>query len=480
MSNFPFVGGSYTARSRNFDAQRCVNLYPELSGSGTSKSVAALYGTPGLSLWANLSGGNVRGLLRFTASIGLAVVGTNVYKLDSSGASTLIGTISAGTTPVSLASNGTIVMMVTGAGGLGYFIDPVAGTVTTIADADFVGGDRVDFIDGYFVWNQPGTQNYQITQLYGTDIDALDFAAAEGSPDLLISLIVDHREIWLFGEDSTEVHYNSGNQDFPFERIQGAFIEHGCAAKNSVAKMDNTVYWLSANKHGQGMVQRAAGYTPERVSTHAVEFAIDEYQRTGRIDDAIAFTYMQEGHAFYVLTFPTADATWVFDAATGLWHERAWRDTEGDLHRHRANCQMQFANSTIVGDWESGKLYKLELDTYSDDGALISRIRSAPHIAGDDYKRIRYHALQVDMEAGVGLSSGQGENPQAMLQWSDDGGHTWSNEHWASFGRIGEYRRRVRWRRLGNSRDRVFRLTITDPVKVAIVGAAVDAEPGTN
>jgi hypothetical protein len=150
---------------------------------------------------------------------------------------------------------------------------------------------------------QPGTQQFQITQLLTTNIDPLDFASAEGAPDLLISLIVDHREVWLFGETSTEVFFNSGNADFPLERIQGAFIQQGCAAKNTPARFGGSVVWLTANEQGQGMVVKAQGYQPVRISTHAVEYAINQY---ASIDDAIGFSYQCEGHSFYVLTFPTA------------------------------------------------------------------------------------------------------------------------------------------------------------------------------
>ena len=477
-ASFPFVGGSYTARSRTFDAQRSLNLYPEMSGSGTSRSVAALYGTPGLALWASLAGGPVRGLLRFNETQALAVVGSTVYALTTAGVGVAIGSISAGTAPVSMASNGTTVMLVTG-GTDGYFIDPAAGTVAAITDPDFLGGVRVDYIDGYFVWNVPGTGKFQISQLLGTDIDALDFATAEGSPDNLLSLIVDHRELWLMGVSSTEVWFNSGNIDFPFERIQGAFLEVGCAAASSVAKMDNSTFWLAADDRGQGMVMRAQGYQPQRVSTHAVEYAIGQMTS---ISDAVAYTYQQEGHSFYVLNFPAAGQTWVYDASTEQWHERAWRDPLlATLGRHRAQVHMAFAGQNIVGDWETGNLYRLDLDTYTDNGAPIVRTRRCAHIAAGGRWQF-FRSLQVIMETGVGLATGQGSDPQAMLRWSDDGGHTWSNEHWSQMGRIGGYSQRVFWRRLGMTtklRDRVYECSGTDPVKVVIMGAELILS-GTN
>jgi hypothetical protein len=442
-------------------------MYPELSGSGTSRSVAMLVGTPGLLSWLTAGAGPIRGLFRFNSTVLLVVSGPQVYRVSTSGAATLLtGSLSSGVNPVSMASNGNVVMVTTG-GTDGYFIDPVAGTVTQITDADFMGGGNVGFLDGYFVWNVPGTGRFQYSQLYGTDIDGLDFATAEGSPDNLVASIVNYRELWLFGENSTEVWYNQGDTDNIFGRIQGAYMEVGCAAGNSVAKMDNTVFWLGADDRGQGIIYRATGYTPQRVSTHAIEYAIAGY---ATISDAIGYTYQQEGHQFYVLTFPTGNATWVFDASTELWHERAWRNTDGSLNRHRSNCQAAFAGMTLVGDWQTGAVYSMAMDVYDDAGAAIPRIRAAPYLTNDDNTWQIYDAVEFDMQTGVGGFSGA----TAVLQWSDDDAATWSNDVQLSLGYIGE-NVRVRARRLGKARARVFRLTITDSVKVAIVGATVMA-----
>lgn len=462
MPAFGLVGAAYTARTKAFDAQRCVNLYPELSGSGTSRTVAMLVGTPGLLTWGTYGTGPTRGTLRFSASILLVVSGSAVYSVNASGVATLLtGALAAATTPVSMASNGIAVMVTTG-GSDGYVIDPTGYTVTQITDPDFLGGVNVGFLDGYFVWNVPNSGKFQYSQLYGTSVDGLDFATAEGSPDNLVASIVNYRELWLFGENSTEVWYNQGDTDNIFGRLQGAFMEVGCAAANSVAKMDNTVFWLGADDRGQGVVYRATGYTPQRVSTHAIEFAIGEY---ATLSDAIGYTYQQEGHSFYVLTFPTGNATWVYDAATDLWHERAWRSGDGALNRHRSNCQATFAGKTLVGDWETGAIYALDLNTFSDAGAVIPRIRAAPYFANDDEFYMVFNMFQLEMETGVtGI---------AVLQFSDDDAKTWSNEAQRSLGEIGETVR-VRWRRLGKSRARVFRVTITDSVKVCITGATVN------
>jgi hypothetical protein len=360
-----------------------------------------------------------------------------------------------------------------------YIYNATTGVFAQITDPDFAGAVTVGYIDGYFVFNQPNSQTIWITQLLdGTSVEPLDFASAEGSPDGLVGLIVDHREVWLFGTNSVEVWYDSGNSDFPLERIQGAFNEIGCAAPYSIAKLDNGLFWLGSDARGNGIVYRANGYTGQRVSTHAIEFAIQSY---ANISDAFAYTYQQEGHAFYVLTFPTGNATWVYDVSTGTWHERA-AFYNGEFSRHVSSCQMSYGNEIVVGDSTSGNIYAFDLDVYADNGALQKWLRSwrALPSGQNNLKRTAQHSLQLDCETGVGLNTGQGSDPQAMLRWSDDGGHTWSNEHWASMGAIGASGTRTFWRRLGMTdklRDRVYEVSGSDPVKIAIIGAELSVTP---
>lgn len=469
---FDLIGGSYEARSKNFDAQRTVNLYPETSGSGTSKSIAMLIGTPGKRLLLTLPKQPVRGLLRVSPSLAFAVGGNKLYRLNTSWVATEIGTIDNDATLAYMASNGRTVMLVTG--NSGYFIDLTTFVVTTITDPDFTGADRVDYLDGYFIWNKPGTQIFQVTQLLSTTIDTLDFASAEGAPDLLISQVVDHREYWAFGETTTQVFTNTGGSDFPLEAVQGVFFEAGCAAKYSPAKLDRGIFWLSADDRGQGVVLRTLGYQESRVSDHALEYAI---ARMSRIDDAIGWTYQQEGHRFYVLTFPSAEQTWAYDTSTQLWCERAYLDpSSGDSKRDRAHVHMAFNGENVVGDWENGKIYALDLDYYTDDGDAIQALRQAPHIAqGDAY--VRHWEVWIDMQTGVGLDGGVfGSDPQAMLAWSNDHGHSFTDAMLYKIGRIGEYMVRARFQRLGMARDRVYRLTITDPVKRVLIAGGLRAD----
>jgi hypothetical protein len=382
-----------------------------------------------------------------------------------------------------------------------------------ITDPDFYGAVGVGFLDGYFVFNEPNSQRLWVTESYnGTAIDSLAFASAEGSPDDLVTLIVDHREVWLFGVNTVEVWYNAGTPDFPLARIQGAFNEIGCLAAYSVAKLDNGLFWLGRDARGNGVVYRSKGYSGERVSTHAVEWQIQQYTD---LSDAVAYTYQQDGHSFYVLNFPTANTTWVYDVATGLWHERAgWENNQ--FTRHRGNCQMNFSNEIVIGDYVSGFLFAYDPTVYTEAGTVQKWLRSwrALPTGENNLKRTTQHSLQLDCETGVGLNSNDygllgttylitedfkniitedgdflvsslnlpapGIVPQVMLRWSDDGGHTWSNEHWKSMGRIGQFGYRTIWRRLGMTlkiRDRVYEISGTDPVKIAIMGAELIMSP---
>jgi len=473
----PILGQAYVARSVNAADSRMVNLYPEPLPTPEGKTGGFLNRAPGLRKLATVGTGPIRGLWAY-GDYGYAVSGDRLYRIDSTWNVQPIGLI-AGTGQVSMVDNGTQLFIATNP--ISYIYDAASEELAQITDIDFPGAVTVGYLDGYFIFQEPNSQRFWTSQLLdGTQIDPLSFASAEGMPDTLISLFVDHREVWLFGTQSVEVWYDAALEGFPLARIQGAVNEFGCAATFSVAKMDNSLFWLGADQRGHGIVFRANGYAGQRISTHAVEYAIQSYDV---ISDAIAFTYQQDGHSFYVLTFPSAQATWVYDAATGAWHERAGF-ANGQFIRHRANCQMFYSEEVVVGDFQNGNIYAYDLEQYSDGDFAQKWLRSwrALPTGQNNLKRTAQHSLQIDMQTGVGLNTGQGSNPQVMLRWSDDGGHTWSNEHWMSVGKIGAYGTRAIRRRLGMTlklRDRVYEISGTDPVKIAIVGAELGLS-GTN
>jgi hypothetical protein len=293
-----------------------------------------------------------------------------------------------------------------------------------------------------------------------------------------VTLYENNREVWMIGERTSEVWFNNGNSPgVAFSRIPAVGPQIGCAAKHSISRVNNNLIWLAANEQGQNIVVMQASYGWQRVSNHGIDHAIAAYPI---VSDAIGYGYEEDGHWFYVLTFPTADATWVYDLTASqnlgrpCWHQRASLDSSGQWHRHRSNCYMNFQNMRVVGDYQNGQLYQMSRNFYTDAGNTLKAVRRAPHVWRKANRQRLFHgSLQLEFTPGVGLQAGQGQNPQAMLRWSDDGGFTYSNEHWCSIGKAGQTKNRAIWRRLGRARDRVYEVSISDPVQRDIIGATL-------
>jgi len=390
-------------------------------------------------------------------------------------------------------------------------------SVLPSTDGAFQGADVVDIVDNYFVYNYPGTQQWAASNLLSPITYGLSYASKFTGPDNLVSLVCDHGQVYLLGETTSEVWSDVGTFPFSFQRIPGSSSQHGIAAKFSVARFGNSFAYLAKNTRGQSEIVIMNGYFPQRISTHAVENTLANQV----VSDAIAYTYQIEGHECYVISFPTLDITWVYDLATQLWHKWLWVDTTNTYHRHRSNCHANFQNLNLVGDWQNGNIYSLDASNYTDNGNEIRRLRRAPHLV-TDLQRQYFDELQIQFQPGVGIGGTQTANtnnnylgspysipangaltiganqidvlgfanqvsanntltnPQAMLRWSNDGGSTWSNEHWSKIGQQGKYKNRAIWRRLGTARDRIFEVSVTDPVKAVIVSANLKASEGDN
>lgn len=462
---YPFIGPSFLGKSTNVNAQRCVNLYPQID-NGEAKNVIALYGTPGMTKKVALATtGKVRGMIQVDDYL-YAVCDNTFYVIDSDYNATAKSTSISGTGQVSMAENTLNIFIATG-GADAYLYDLTTGLLTQITDPDFEGAGIVVFQDGYFMWNVPDTQKFQIAGPYTTAIEALDFASAESDPDDLVAIHSMRKQVWLIGNRSSEVWYNSGASAFPFERIPGSLSQVGTNAPYSVASINNAIFWLANDR----TVRMATEYAPNIISPNTLVYQISRYST---VDDAFGYCSSWEGHNFYHLTFPTEDVTWVYDQMTNMWHQRK-AYAQG---RHRSNCYAVFNGDHIVGDYMSGDLLKLDSSVYEDDGQPIERIRASQYVHSEENK-LFMRSFRVDFEEGVGLlGTVQGETPQAMLRYSDDGGHTWSREKWISIGQLGQYSKRVKWRRLGMFRSRIMEVTITDPVKVVMIGAYAEIVGG--
>lgn len=470
---FPLVGPTYVSRSVSADAQRTINWYPERVESGQGKAQVVLYPTPGLELFATCDRGPVRGML-VEGEIVYVVSGDGVHLVRrAGGAAEFVGNVVSDGLPATLCTNGVAGHQVfITSGGKGYIYDTIAGTLLPVTLLGPVNSGT--YIDGYFIAFL--STGFQISELLnGMVWPGADVAQRSEGADPVVQGLQNHREIWLWGTITTEVWYNAGSASFPFAPIPGVFIEVGCGAPYSVARFDGQVAWIAQNRDGDRMAVVAAQYVPQRISTHAVEMA---WRRYSTIADAVAFVYQDDGHTFYQVTFPTAGATWDYDAATQLWHERAfWNKVTGEYEAHRARAQVRAFERHLVGDRVTGQVYSYSLLAGTDNGEIIRRLRRTPHLSREN-KRTFFSRAEIDLEAGLGLAVGQGVDPQVMLRWSDDRAHTWSSEWWTSAGKMGQYMARAYWVRIGSSRDRVIEVTVSDPVPWRLIDGYMTAEEG--
>lgn len=454
----PLFGIGNTGKSVNVDAQQRLNLYVEVN-QDPEKHVLTLYPTPGLATFVNFGDTPIRGLYE-RGNLMYAVHRGKLHSIAANGTTVELGTLLTTAGFVSFSDNGTQLMLVDGANG--YIYNFSSGVFTRITDADFPGGDFVDFLNGRFIVNKPATGQFFISASYdGLVWDALDFATAESNPDNLRRLIVENGQIVLLGDKTTEFWGDSGAADFPFSRIGSSALEWGIAAKLSLAKFMDSLIYLRKNRLGQVQVCIQSGASAQAVSNASIDKQFAAYST---ISDATGFAYMLAGHPFYQINFPTVDKSWLYDGQS-----KAWSELSSDDSRHRADIHIAFRERSYVSDYAIGKLYKLDTDAYTDDGAMIVRQFQSRHQASGDLTRIS--DLWLEMEAGVGLQTGQGSDPQVMMQISRDGGHTWGAELWRGIGKVGQYRTRAKWNRIGAARDFVFRFRVTDPVKCVFVAA---------
>lgn len=560
----PLLAGAYQARSVIASAQRCVNLYPESNQADPQSPVPIThYPTPGLVLRAQTTNNApIRGMYRTSLGTAYIVSGANVYFVAADLSLILVGNIPDNPTQVYFADNGLCVVLVDGTSG--WAIDIASNNFAQIIDPSFYGAAFVVYLDTFFCFNRPNTNQFyislsQVTQamLVGTAIaggtitnagaaytngtyndvpltggtgtgataditivgnvvtnvspnqqgqnytigdilsvnpanvggtgagfqwkfttfalafDPLDIAAKSGSADHIVGIYTTHRELILVGELTTEYWIGTGSADFYFQQQQGAYIDHGCVAPYSIANQDIIGLWIMQDKQGDAIVVQSLNYIVKEISTPAI---VAEFKSYAVINDAISYCFQQQDHAFYIITFPTANKTWAYELKTEQWHELAWTDVDGNLNRFRANTCMFAYGKNLVGDWENGKIYSLEPDVFTDDGNPVVRIRTFPHMI-DDGKRVIYTQFIVDMSVG-GMDPSDLDNPPLLsLRWSDDRGRTYGNPVIQSIGAGGDFLKQISYWRLGMARDRVFEVSWSSNVKTALNGAFVEMQP---
>ena len=509
FGDFGLAGGQDNAPNKRQDDQMCINFYAEVDQTD-AKEVLGLLGCPGLTQLVAAPGGGapgftstmtvwpqpysgpalpVRGLWELpNKTTALAVIGNGCYLVTATQSAptvfptltmALVGTLQTSTGPVSIRDNNAGGYAVIVDGPYGYLYNLSTQAFKQIADPAFLGADTVAFIDGWWIFNKPGTQTfYTNAKPYSTSFNSLFFALKDAAADNLVAVIENKEMLWLIGSKTTEVWYDAGGVNFPFQRIVGTVLQTGCKAAHSVSRFGTQgqegLIWFGRSERGENVIVKTQGFLDQVVSTPAFGDEVATYPTT---DDAIGYTYQEDTHEFYVLTFPSADVTWCYDGQSGMLHKRASYDPYAQqFHRHRSSAFMNFAGMRIVGDYQTGSLHQLTRNAYTDAGWPLLAKRRSPHIWDKGQRgRVFMQSLQLDFNPGVGNPSGMGANPQCNLRISRDGGITFGQPWPAPIGQIGQFRNRTMWRRLGFGRDNVVDLEVIDPVPRDLVGATLKA-----
>ena len=461
----PLFGIGMQGKTPVVTAKILQNFYVDFRPAGEKSQVVA-HGFPGLDLFASFGDTPIRGMLFVEQAELLFLVhrGT-LYQINNAGVKTSRGTLNTSSGYVEMAHNGSVLMIVDGTNG--YTYNTGTTTFAQITDGDFPSSPTsVTWTGGYFIAGFDNGRFYVAED--PTSWDALDFSNAESSPDSLVRVFADHGQVIMFGDISTEFWGNTGATDFPFGKVQGADQEWGLAARESVAKFDGSIAFLCQNKMGKPIVGKLIGNQVEKISTPDLDSIIANYSVAS---DATAFAYLLNGHPMYQINFPSEGQSWSYDGLTGIWSKRK---SEG-ISRHLCEFASQFLSKTILSDYSAGSLYVLNDSTYTENGSTIEGEVIGEHW-DSELSRVSIDNIRLDMETGVGTTTGQGSNPQVMLQLSKDGGKTFGNERWRSLGKIGEYSTRVEWRRNGDARRITAKIRITDPVRRTILGAYVNPD----
>ncbi len=453
--SLPFIGPSYNLRSRTADLQRTIGMYPLPIEPGNTRTPWRFKDVPGKTVFATVASGSAARGGKNADGRGFVVFGNGFYEMAADGTATLRGSLSSSFGLVGMTYNTTQFVV---SDAINLYILTLATNAFQVVP--YPGEGRIEYLNQYMLFRYRDSQQFGWTALGdATSIDALDFASAEGSPDKLVGLFVDHREVLLFGSNGVEDWINTGSESV-FERNNGTSLEDGCASEWTIQKLDGSVYWLSASERGQGAVNRLQGYQPIRVSDAAIEERLSGLDLTG----AYAYTYESEKSSFYCLQVPGLDTTLVFDAFTQKWHERA-KLVDGQRQRDRGKFHVYLFGRHLLGD-DDGVLYEMDPEIHNDAGLPLLRERVSADSATPNRKRLPYGRFTLDCDRGAG--------GKVELRYSNDGGANWGDWKNRSLGELGVFGNSVKWDRTGSGKDRVTHLRCTDDVPFNPVAGGYD------
>lgn len=468
-----FIGGSAPSQSMIATNERTVNLYVERIGTEGTQHKTALFPSPGFETWC-------AGITDLGGRAGLsidshtwAIMGGGFYELALAKTATKKASLAQDSNLAQIVYNGPTGGQLCLASGTNAYTYVVAsGAITTVLTGE---ATQIGMLDEYFLAINSATGKLRLSNLNdGLTWDPLQFAFRSDQPDPWQAMIVNAPDIILLGALTGSVWYDAGTSPFPLAARQGLTIPYGIVANFTLKEAGGVVFWLSQNKDGAGIVVKMTGYTPEPIMTPELAAALSSYQRTSKITDAEALMFQIEGHTWYVLRFPSANATWCYDLTTNAWYELGkWNSVTGTYDVWGPRMHVYAFGKHLTGDGTSGTIANMDITLATEvDGSPIRRLRRGPVLINEN-KRIPINRFELSVDVGVGLVSGQGSAPTIMGRFSADGGHTWGDERTASMGPLGQFGTRVYWTRMGAPRLWVAEVTLTDPVPLRIVDAFV-------
>jgi len=496
MARFGLIGPSYQSQSLTADCQVTRNWYPEIIESGTGKAQMALYPTPGTKVFTTIPDAPIRAQLEINGR-SFAIAGATFCEVKSDGSYAIIAPVTNDQLPASMVASPEQLLIASGGNLYVYQLQTqtgialgtgVAGSFVQVPNSNFSlpsgaygQPSIVEFLDGFFLVLLRNSQTFYISTLFdATSWPGLQKIIVSVFSDNVQTFIVNQRRLSVQGKKRSTTYYDSGSLNILDVDPSGT-IENGIVSPFANCRLDNSVFWLDQDERGAGVARRLSGYTPTRISNHAIEYAIQGYPV---INDCVVYSYQDQGHAFAVFFFPTAQKTWVYDVATGMWHERGyWNVSTAMFSAHKSQNHVFAFGKHLVGDPGSGNIYQMSISLYDDSGNAIKRVRRSPHISIENHWMF-HNELVLDIETGLGPQpplvdgAGNARGPQVMLRWSNDYAHTWSNEYPLDAGQAGRYRHRVRRSRLGRARDRVYEISVADPIPWRVIDGYLNADPG--
>lgn len=469
LAKIPFFGEGINSKSPVVTRQRRLNCYYEFRKDG-DKTKSVLYGTPGMSLKFNITSPNnnpLRGIMGCPLGL-FAVVGNTFYSLSSTGV--VLHSFQSLTTnngAVSMSFNPTQIIVVDGTAGWIYNVG--SNTFTQIVSNFPNGANTVSFLNSFFICELPGTGQYFVSNSGdGTTWNALAFTTASQYPDNILAVDALQGLLVTFSQNHQEFYQNIGASPEPFQYIANSANEFGLAAIYSKVHIDNSIMFLTNTREGGYQVAVTSGYSTMVVSTPDIDNII---QSLAVVSDAVALVYQIDSHKFYQLTFPSANRSLLYDVTTNIWNETQTGITPNYAQRHIGQYSTTSNNQTLITDYSNGNIYFPNPNSYTDNGQIIPREVTTRH-ANNEFNKFRVAQIYLDMETGTGLQTGQGSNPQIMVNISKDNGRTWGIERWMSTGKIGHYKTRAVMRRITNARDVVVKFRMTDPVRFVVTDGA--------